>query len=334
MSFFDFRSELLKHKIILNRHAPLNHAPETSSFALFTNRPKFQPVKRKLQFSRSSNTNATKPNFSAPSISTKDVCPVSNSSGRSPCQICKGNNHQALDCFRRMDFSFQGRHPPTNLAAMAADINAEFLNCQWLADSGANAHVTNNAENLNSKRPFAGNETIGVGNGAGLSIKYIGSSIVHSDNNRFILKNIIHCPQAAVNLLSVNKFCIDNDVTFHLTHNAYSVQDNQTGIMLLQGPSENGLYPIKLTNLSHNKRRGLTASIGIKALSSLWHQRLGHPSKSVLRHVLSNFNLPLVGSVQKNFICESCQLGKSIQQPFSSSHHKTSGPLDLVHSDV
>jgi hypothetical protein len=57
-------------------------------------------VKRKLQFSRSSNTNATKPNFSAPSISTKDIRHVSNSSGRSPCQICKGNNHQALDCFR------------------------------------------------------------------------------------------------------------------------------------------------------------------------------------------------------------------------------------------
>jgi len=41
MSFFDFRSELLNHEIILNRHAPLNHAPETSSFALYTNRPKF-----------------------------------------------------------------------------------------------------------------------------------------------------------------------------------------------------------------------------------------------------------------------------------------------------
>jgi len=270
-------------------------------------------VKCKLQFSKSSNTNTAKPNFSAHSSSTKDVRPVTNSGGRSPCQICKGSNHQALDCFCRMDFSFQGRHPPTDLAAMVADINTEFLNYQWLVDSGANAHVTDNAVNLDSKRPFDGNKTVGVGNGAGLSIKHTGSSIVHSDNNRFLLKNIIHCPQAATNLLSVNKFCVDNDVTFHLTHNAYSVQDNQTGIMLLQGPSENGLYPINLSNLSNNKRRGLTALIGIKAPSSLWHQRLGHPSEFVLRHVLSNFNLPLVGSVQKNFICESCQLGKSIQ---------------------
>jgi hypothetical protein len=73
--------------------------------------------------------------------------------------------------------------------------------------------------------------------------------------------------------------------------------------MLLQGPSENGLYPINLANLSHNKHRGLIAFIGIKVPSSLWHQRLGHPSESVLYHVLSNSNLPLVGSVQKSFLC-------------------------------
>jgi hypothetical protein len=93
-----------------------------------------------------------------------------------------------------MDFSFQGCHPPINLTPMVADINAEFLNCQWLAHSGANAHVTNNVENLDSKCPFDGNETVGVGNGAGLSIKHTSSSIVHSYNNRFLLKNIIHCP--------------------------------------------------------------------------------------------------------------------------------------------
>ena len=98
-----------------------------------------------------------------------------------------------------MDFSFQGCHPPRNLAAMVADINVEFLNCQLLADSGANAHVTNNAKNLDSKCLFDGNEIVGVGNGASLSIKHTGSSIVHSHNNRFLLKNIIHYPQAATN---------------------------------------------------------------------------------------------------------------------------------------
>ncbi|KAF9663902.1 hypothetical protein SADUNF_Sadunf17G0100400 [Salix dunnii] len=125
--------------------------------------------------------------------------------------------------------------------------------------------------------------------------------------------------------------------SFHTRENSMSFflfQNNQMRIMLLQGPSENGLYPINLNNLSHNKCRGLTAFMGIKAPSSLSHQRLGHPSESVLCHVLSKSKLPLAGSLQKNFVCESCQLGKSIQQPFPSSHRETSGPLALVHSDV
>lgn len=259
---------------------------------------------------------------------------ASNSGARSTCQICKGTNHQALDCFRRMDFSFQGRHPPADLAAMVADINAEFMNTQWLADSGANAHVTNDDANLDSKRAFDGSETVGVGNGSGLHIKHTGSSLVFSNNNQFLLNHIVHCPQATTNLLSINKFCVDNDVTFHFTHNSYSIQDNQMGLILLRGPSENGLYPINLSNLSHNKRRGLTAFVGIKASSSLWHSRLGYPSESVLSHVLHTFNLPLDGSIKKAVVCESCQLGKSIQQPFSSSHRESSSPLELVHSDV
>ncbi|XP_042944667.1 uncharacterized protein LOC122278553 [Carya illinoinensis] len=173
MSFFDFRSELMNNETILNCCAPLNPAPEMSSFALFTNRPKFQPVKRKLQFSVSSGTNATKPNFSIkPSspISTKDVCSISTSNfgGRSPCQICKGNN-LGIALFSANGFSFQGGHPPTELAAMVADINVEFLNGQWLADSSANAHITNNAKSLDSKCSFDGNETVSVGNGAGKS---------------------------------------------------------------------------------------------------------------------------------------------------------------------
>lgn len=35
------------------------------------------------------------------------------------CQICHKYGHNALDCYNRMIYSFQGRHPPTKLAAMA-----------------------------------------------------------------------------------------------------------------------------------------------------------------------------------------------------------------------
>lgn len=40
------------------------------------------------------------------------------------CQICQKYGQNALDCYNRMNYSYQGRHPPTKLAAMAASTTA------------------------------------------------------------------------------------------------------------------------------------------------------------------------------------------------------------------
>ncbi|KAF9664573.1 hypothetical protein SADUNF_Sadunf16G0032600 [Salix dunnii] len=37
------------------------------------------------------------------------------------CQICTKRGHMALDCYNRFNFSYQGRFPPSDLAAMAAE---------------------------------------------------------------------------------------------------------------------------------------------------------------------------------------------------------------------
>uniref|UniRef100_A0A2N9G0H4 Integrase catalytic domain-containing protein n=1 Tax=Fagus sylvatica TaxID=28930 RepID=A0A2N9G0H4_FAGSY len=44
---------------------------------------------------------------------------------RPTCQICGKLGHYAIDCYHRMDFAYQGKNPPTKLAAMA---NASNLN--------------------------------------------------------------------------------------------------------------------------------------------------------------------------------------------------------------
>jgi len=49
--------------------------------------------------------------------------PSSQSSHKTPCQICGKTSHQALDCFHMMDYSYQGRHSPNQLAAMVAQTN-------------------------------------------------------------------------------------------------------------------------------------------------------------------------------------------------------------------
>ena len=39
-------------------------------------------------------------------------------SSRPTCKICSKSGHSALDCYHRMDFTYQGRHPPAKLASM------------------------------------------------------------------------------------------------------------------------------------------------------------------------------------------------------------------------
>ena len=64
-------------------------------------------------------------------------------SDRPICQICGKLGHLAVNCYYKMDYAYQGKHPPAKLAAMATTSNACFTQDQpWLADSAATDHVT------------------------------------------------------------------------------------------------------------------------------------------------------------------------------------------------
>jgi hypothetical protein len=76
------------------------------------------------------------------------------SSNCPPFQICGKTSHQALDCFHMMDYSYKGRHPPTQLATMVAHTNTTIDKQQWFSDSVANAHITNELENLTIQQTF------------------------------------------------------------------------------------------------------------------------------------------------------------------------------------
>jgi hypothetical protein len=77
---------------------------------------------------------------------------------------------------------------------MIAQSNATYDEGQeWLANSGANAHITNNLENLTIQQPFDGNEMVVVGNGASLKIDNAGATLLHNpiSSSKFHLKNVL-----------------------------------------------------------------------------------------------------------------------------------------------
>uniref|UniRef100_A0A2N9H1V0 Integrase catalytic domain-containing protein n=1 Tax=Fagus sylvatica TaxID=28930 RepID=A0A2N9H1V0_FAGSY len=149
---------------------------------------------------------------------------------RPTCQICGKLGHYAIDCYHRMDFAYQGKNPPTKLAAMA---NASNLNMTqgtgetWLTDSGASDHITADLNNLNQPTPFKGPEQVSVGNGQNLPIQNIGNTQLHTKLSLFKLRNVLHVPRIASNLLTdcggeftsteFNSYCANSGIIHHLT---------------------------------------------------------------------------------------------------------------------
>lgn len=294
----DFQSELLNYEQLLEHQMA---SVDRGSFALYSHKPngpkgkpklnngkprtgQYRPSSGRPTYGQQHGASYSQPNGSPrpssgprpsynPATSSHPgksglVPSITDTSIPVPCQICGKNYHNALDCFHRMDYAYQGRHPPSELAAMVSQCNALRDEDDWLADSGANNHITAELENLTLQEPYQGTESVAVGNGNGLSILHTGSSTLHTPKSILHLKEILHCPEASANLLSINKFCRDNNYWFKLTDTYFLVKDNLTGEILLQGPSENGLYPVQLQTFIKNKReQGHVALLGVKTSS-------------------------------------------------------------------
>ncbi|KAL5713883.1 Beta-galactosidase 8 [Ranunculus cassubicifolius] len=248
---------------------------------------------------------------------------------KQPCQICGRFNHSAIDCYERMNYSYQGRIPPQKLQAMVADRKTAPHSAQWYIDSGATNHITSDMNNLHMSENYYGPDKISVGDGQQLPIYNSGMSVFSTPNSDFLFKKILHVPQISHNLLSVHQLCTDNNCLLTFSSDGLLIKDKTSGQILFQGPHEDGLYPITLS--SHNS---LKALLGIKTTPSIWHQRLGHPSSSVFNKVFHQHNLPISSKLSNVDFCSFCQEGKCSKLPFIRSSIKSIRPLQLLHIDL
>ena len=100
---------------------------------------------------------------------------------------------------------------------MAQASNIALTNNQdpWLADFGTSDHLTANLGNLFVQSQYKGPEQITVGNGQTLPINHIGNASLSTKYHNFVLKNVLHVPRIAMNLLSIHKFCLHNNCSCH-----------------------------------------------------------------------------------------------------------------------
>jgi transposase InsO family protein len=278
------------------------------------------------------------PNFNSPLMQQQSPSAPPIKSDRPTCQICWKQGHYAIDCYHRMDFSYQGKNPTTKLAAMASASNIHHTQSAetWLTDSGASDHIIASSTNLNSQSPYQGQDQVSVGNGQHLPIQNIGNANLHTKMHNFQLRNVLHVPRIASNLISVHKLCLNNNCSCYFDANKLLIQDLPTGRLLYQGLSRNGVYPIHsstLFNSASNKTACAAHSITPDKWH-LWHSRLGHPSSKVLSSVFPSLQCKPVLSDTTKVHCTHCLAGKMHQLPFPDSNKTVTSPFALVHADL
>uniref|UniRef100_A0A2N9F1C3 Reverse transcriptase Ty1/copia-type domain-containing protein n=1 Tax=Fagus sylvatica TaxID=28930 RepID=A0A2N9F1C3_FAGSY len=165
-------------------------------------------------------------------------------------EICGKTGHQALDFYHRMDFAYQGRHPPAKLAAMASTSNASQVSETWLTDTGATDHLTANVGNLTVQAPYKGTDQVTVGNGQSIPINNIGTDL----------------PSGKVLYRGLS----ENGLYPTHTHHSPFVPSVTTSSATASPSNQAFLF-------SRNKWQ-------------LWHQRLGHPSDRVLISALPSLS--------------------------------------------
>lgn len=75
-------------------------------------------------------------------------------------------------------------------------------------DSGASHHCTPYGENLDVKTGYAGINNLMVGNGKGLHIASVGNATLVNYNHNFYFKKLLHVPEIAKNLVSLQNFAL------------------------------------------------------------------------------------------------------------------------------
>lgn len=128
-------------------------------------------------------------------------------------------------------------------------------------------------------------------------------------------------------MLSVNRFFIDNGVSFCFDAQRVQVQDVATDEVLVEGRANGGLYELPMKIQSSDGSVNLCE----KLPHFSWHCCLGYLT-SVYMSILVK-NGVIKASPKSLILCKPCQLGKSHALPHPS--HKTSyKPLDLVFADI
>lgn len=203
-----------------------------------------------------------------------------------------------VQCFLANDRSTDPGSLPIVLFAAAS---AHLPSSTWLADSGANIHITNDKSLFVDYVELT--EEVGTaGAYNNLAIAGCGKIVlplVHPSGEviDFGLSNVFYAPDARLNLLSISALCKKAGLKFYGDHESLSLIDPENHEELAYCPCYEGVYILQIQDTLtqavveevSNETPGelITApAVNFDHPVWLWHRRLGHISLPAMRKLL------------------------------------------------
>ncbi|KAE8731838.1 hypothetical protein F3Y22_tig00002511pilonHSYRG00364 [Hibiscus syriacus] len=204
------------------------------------------------------------------------------------CQLCDQIGHTTKFC------------PQLNSNVVTANCTSasHVTENKWLMDSTASHNITGDLNNLSIHSEYDGTDEVVLGDGSGLVVAHIRSLTLKSPQKTFILNDTLYVPSLSKNLIFVHHFTSQNNVLveFHPSH--FLVKDKSTGVTLLRGACENGVYIFPETLAVSPK----VANVHERTSLVGWHKCLGHLSSKIVHNVVRNFSLPVTTNKESFYV--------------------------------
>ena len=232
--------------------------------------------------------------------------------------------------------------------AMSSSVSSSLHLDVWIADSGANQHMSHKLEWFSSYKPISPQNSWPITSVAGHKTYVAGTGTIRfllqlpDRTEIFSLDNVLYVPGLDCNLLSTTAIAKTYGFTF--TGSADKCTFTKDDQLHLTGRLRNGLYVLDLivllphTRASHAQSFGKIPQSQERQSIQTWHHRFVHLNFEMIKQMErrgSVLGLQLTKR-EPDHLCVGCQLGKHQRAsfPVNPTRKRFPQPGDLIHGDI
>ena len=209
----------------------------------------------------------------------------------------------------------------------------------WIVDSGATCHMTNDEEQFSDFRRFDKPKQVALGDGreleaVGQGTVYLTVNLPKGKTCQRKLHDVLYVPRLSYSLLSVSKVTDAGKTTEFDDVHCRIIGDGRK--VLAMATKVGSLYYLDYQKISRGQQIN-AAETKPESKECVWHRRFGHLGVRNLQklardNMVNSFDFDASSDLM---FCEPCVGGKHHKSQFPrGTSNRSTEPLGLVHSDI